>query len=213
MKVLIVDDHPLIHEVMGEVVRSAFGECEIFEAKTLFEAFVIVSDGVALDLVLLDLGLPDCTGIESLVQFRAKLPHVSIVIISADQTKETILAALNKGAAGYIPKTLMPKIMISALKLVSSGGTYIPQEVISGQLSHRSEHFHDKPRLTVRQNEILRLLVKGHDNRTIAEQLQISEGTVKQHLHALFIALGVTSRAQAVVAAMRFGVDDATAEY
>lgn len=205
MNVLVVDDHPLIHEVLTAVARSAIGECRVFAAATLSDALTAAANAGDLRLALLDLELPDSSGLTTLLRFRAKHPEVPTVVVSASVVRATILSALEAGAAGYIPKTLSPKLMVSALRLVSSGGIYVPREAICADPLEPGSTRHDRPRLTSRQSEILSLLVSGYDNRTIATHLLISEGTVKQHIHALFVALGVTSRAQAIVTAMRSG--------
>lgn len=208
MNVLIVDDHPLIHEIIGGVVRAAFGDCDVRVAVDLASALAVLDSGGAPDLIILDLRLPDSAPTDTLQRTQARHPKAPIVVLSADSTRDTILSALKSGAAGYLPKSLKPPIMVAALRLVNSGGVYIPAEAVMDEDIESAASAGNELNLTNRQKEILRLIARGHDNRSIAAHLGISEGTVKQHIHALFIALGISSRAQAVRAAFRSGIGD-----
>lgn len=208
MNVLIVDDHPLIHEIVGGVVRAAFDDCDVRAAADLASALSALDSGDAPDLILLDLYLPDSAPTDTLRRIRARYPEVPIVVLSADNTRDMIHSALKNGAAGYLPKSLKPAIMVAALRLVDSGGVYVPAEAVMDEDIESAASAGNELNLTNRQKEILRLIARGHDNRSIAAHLGISEGTVKQHVHALFIALGISSRAQAVRAAFLYGIGD-----
>lgn len=208
MNVLIVDDHPLIHEIICGVVRGGFGDSEIRTAVDLASALAAFDSGGEPDLIILDLCLPDSAPADTLQRMHGRYQKAPIVVLSADSTRDTILSALKNGAAGYLPKSLKPSIMAAALKLVNSGGVYIPAEAVMEEDTEGAASHGDKLNLTNRQKEVLRLIARGHDNRRIAVHLGISEGTVKQHVHALFIALDISSRAQAVRAAFRSGIGD-----
>jgi DNA-binding NarL/FixJ family response regulator len=131
LRILVVDDHPLLHETLGAVARSVVPEAVIHAETTLAEALERARELRAdLELVLLDLGLPGCTGIEALTRFRAAAPTVRIVVISAIEDPATVEAAIQAGAAGYIPKTTVPPQMVEALRLVLSGGVYLPMQVM-----------------------------------------------------------------------------------
>lgn len=197
MNVLIVDDHPLVQIVMKAVVESAFNGCSVMPAENLSDAIVIAGSGPKPALALLDLALPDSSGIKTLIRFRAAQPAVPAVVMSADAAGETILQALEAGAVSYLPKTLTPDAMISALRLIVSGVPYLPPQTMAKQPGRREGS------LTTRQRQILDLIADGHDNHAIAKQLRISYGTVRQHVHALYNTLGVSSRTQAVIAAVR----------
>lgn len=127
MQVLVIDDHPLIHEIMPAVLARALGEVAVNIESTL-EAGLARAAAEAPDLVLLDLGLPGCEGLDSIARFRMHFPELPVAVISADSDRELILGALDHGAAGYIPKTSKPDVMIAALKTIAAGGTYIPLE-------------------------------------------------------------------------------------
>lgn len=168
--------------------------------------------GEDLELVLLDLGLPGCTGIEALTRFRAAAPSVRIVVISANEDPGTVEAAIQAGAAGYIPKTTVPQQMVAALRLVLSGGVYLPLQVMNESTASappargRKSLTLDELGLTGRQADVMRLLLKGLAYRDIAKQLKIAESTVKQHCHALYRTLGVNSRTEAFIALARKGI-------
>ena len=200
MRALVIDDHPLVHEIIPAVLRKALGEVAVTTEVTL-EAGLAHAGGAALpDLVLLDLGLPGCEGLEAVSRFRSKFPNVPLVVLSGTCDRASIIGAFDAGAIGYIPKTSKPDVMIAALKLVVAGGTYVPPEALEGSLERPDLD------LTRRQKDVLRLILKGYNNQRIATELAISPATVKQHAHAIFTALGVSTRAEAVVAASRLGL-------
>lgn len=199
MDVLIVDDHPIIHHTLGTAVGAVLPAASQHVATTLAEAFD-VAGRISVDaLVLLDLGLPDARGIDVLKRFHAAFPRMTVAVVSATENSVMVAAALKAGAAGYIPKTSPPDLIVAALRVIVAGGTYIPPQILPdiGQ----------PPVLTARQFEVLLLIAKGASNRDIAAALGIADNTAKQHTHAVFQALNVTSRAQAIIAAARLGID------
>lgn len=200
MEVLIVDDHAFIHETLTAVVRKAVPGAAVRAADSLADAIAAAAPS-RLDLVLLDLGLPGCTGVDALERFRAALPKLRVAVVSAAEDASSVQAAFAAGAVGYIPKTTPPAVMVAAVRLIAEGGTYFPS-----QLMAESSRKALKVELTERQDAVLRLLVKGLGNQQIAKTLEISENTVKQHMHAVYGALKVSSRAQAIVAAARLGI-------
>jgi DNA-binding NarL/FixJ family response regulator len=133
MEILIVDDDALIHEILAAVVRKAFGEVNVVEARDLESAFQRLAHHGPPDLALLDLGLPGQRGLESLKRFRWKFPHVPVVVVSVTEDPKSIRLALNTGARGYIPKTLSVEVMVDALKQVAEGGTYVPPQAADGR--------------------------------------------------------------------------------
>jgi DNA-binding NarL/FixJ family response regulator len=130
MEVLIVDDDALIHEILAAVVRKAFGEVNVVEARDLESAFQRLAHHGAPDLALLDLGLPGKQGLQSLQRFRMKFPRVPVVVVSATEDAKSIRLALDGGALGYIPKTLSVDVMVQALKQVAAGGSYVPPQAV-----------------------------------------------------------------------------------
>ena len=203
MRALVIDDHPLIHDIMRAVLQRAFGEVDVRTEATL-ESGIASAGGEPPDLVLLDLGLPGYQGLDALFRFRIHFPELPLVVLSAAVDRGSILGALEEGAVGYIPKTSTPEVMVAALKLVHAGGTYVPPEALEepGKGAPRRRTFE----LTERQKDVLGLILKGYNNERIALELAIAPNTVKQHAHAIFTALGVSSRAEAVIAATRQGL-------
>jgi len=202
MRVLVIDDHPLIQEIVPTVLARALGEVAVATEGTLEAGLARASGGEAPDLVLLDLGLPGCEGLEAIARFRIRFPELPLVVLSASCDRESILGALEAGAAGYIPKTSKPEVMIAALKVIAAGGTYVPPEALE-EPAKGAPRRRGSLDLTERQKEVLGLILKGYNNERIAVELSIAPNTVKQHAHAIFTALGVSSRAEAVVAATR----------
>src|ERR1044072_9828612 len=130
MDVLIIDGHPLVHEVMGGLVRGVFGPVTLRTARDLEGAAAVIRSTRKLDLALLDLALQGCVAIDALTQFRGRCPTVPVLVVSADDSRATIVAALRAGAIGYLPKTLTPKVMGAAINLVKAGGFYVPDEAL-----------------------------------------------------------------------------------
>jgi DNA-binding NarL/FixJ family response regulator len=126
MDVLLVDDHPIIHETLRAIVRSVRPSAEFHSQYDLAGALSQASRLSALQLVLLDLGLPGCSGMDALVKFRKALPGARVVVISANEDEARVRAALKEGAVGYLPKTLRPKVMADALRTILDGGVYVP---------------------------------------------------------------------------------------
>ncbi len=210
MQVLIVDDHPLVHATLTAVARAAIPRAAVHVESTLPKALSRARGmDTETDLVLLDLGLPGCIGMEALTRFRAGFPNLRVTIVSANDDAASVEEAIQAGALGYIPKTSKPGLMIAALKLVASGGIYVPPEVMekrnSQTLAKKSASMEGLG-ITERQVSVLRLLMKGLGNREIGRELDIAENTVKQHLHAAFRALGVGSRTEALIALARKGI-------
>src|SRR6266513_4028606 len=194
MEALLVDDHPLICEILPAMLKKAMGpEAVTHIAGSLEAAFDCVRRCVRLDLVLLDLGLPGCSGIEALRRFRDRYADLRIVIVSSDVERASIQGAFRAGVVGYIPKTSSAQTIVSALKIIADGGTYVPREALEPPSGEDPvEEFSE------RQREVLRLILKGLSNHDIAVQLGIAESTVKQHVAVIYGVLGVGSRAEAM---------------
>jgi len=202
MQVLIVDDHAFMHGSLAAVVREAVSGAVVHTATGLAEAVALARATRRIGLVLLDLGLPGCTGIEALTRFRTALPKLGVAVVSAMEEPAIVQAAFAAGAVGYIPKATAPVAMVAAVRLIAEGGVYFPPELMVAPL--------DAARnvgLTDRQAAVLRLLLKGLTNQQIGKRLDIAENTVKQHIHAVFRALKVKSRTQAMIAAARLGIE------
>jgi two-component system nitrate/nitrite response regulator NarL len=126
MDILLVDDHPIIHETLRAIVRSVRPDAEFHSQFDLAAGLSQASRLNALELVLLDAGLPGCSGIDALLRFRMEMPNTRIAMISADADENRIRAALDSGAVGFLPKTLRPKVLADGIRVILDGGRYLP---------------------------------------------------------------------------------------
>lgn len=202
-KVLIVDDHPMVLQVMTAIAQKAFPDACVIATDSFAEAEKLAGSGDPLHLTLLDLGLPGWSGIGALVRFRTIAPGVTTVVISANEEGTVVRAALDAGARGYIPKTAKPPVIAMALHLVAAGGIYVPPQALAEARPAAEPH---GAALTDRQRAVLCLIAQGLANKEIAKQLRIAEDTVKQHAKAVYAVLGISSRSQAARAAERRGI-------
>jgi DNA-binding NarL/FixJ family response regulator len=213
VKLLVVDDHPLMAEALAFALNGLETTPAVQTALDLDAAFRLLEASPA-DLVLLDLGLPGCAGTEALERFRERFPTLPVVVVSASSDPPLILAALDCGAMGFIPKSSGRDVILGAVRLVVSGGIFVPVQALGlraqqpaaiGRLGGASAT-PEQLGLSPRQAEVLTLLLKGLPNKLIARSLDISESTAKVHVSAVLRALGVATRAQALVAASRLGL-------
>ncbi|TYO67007.1 response regulator transcription factor [Bradyrhizobium hipponense] len=211
MKVLIVDDHALIREALHAVLKQLKREVVVFEASNSRQAMHIVEEHPDISLILLDINLPDRDGFSVLRELRDRYPTVAIIILSSSDDQDTVKRAFELGALGFIPKTTEREVMLNAIKLVFSGGIYIPSEILE---ETTSPHLTTKPAprdspkslgLTDRQIEVLGLLMKGKSNKSIANILNMAVPTVKNHITVVLKALNVTSRTEAVIKVGKMG--------
>ncbi|MEP7297170.1 MAG: response regulator transcription factor [Burkholderiales bacterium] len=209
-KALLIDDHAFLREALALVMAREMTFLTVLQAGDLAHARELLSVHPDVELVLLDLTLPDGHGLDLLPELR-DATAARLVVMSADDSEHTILAAIQAGAAGYIPKTLDSAGMLEALRLVMAGSVVLPPRLLAGtaQGMHaaapRTRDVADLG-LSPRQGEVLRLLIEGRPNKAISRELEMSESTVKTHLAAIFRKLDATSRTQAVVAAARLGL-------
>lgn len=202
MEILIADDHALIREALRHLLQELENGTTVIEATDGESARRVVAAHPNLDLALLDLKLPGVNGLELLTELRRGYPDLPIVVLSAVEDAATMRSVLDRGAMGFIPKSSSNRVMLGALQLILSGGRYLPPQLFStSPVSPRSAL---DLKLTERQRDVLRLMVKGLSNKEICRELGLAEPTVKIHVTAILRALQVTSRAQAIVAINRF---------
>ncbi|WP_219211566.1 LuxR C-terminal-related transcriptional regulator [Variovorax boronicumulans] len=218
MKMLIADDHWLVIEA----VKSKLSEIEpgivFVQALSVDELLAVVSDDI--DLAVIDLHMPGAQGQSHIDELRRRHPALPLIVLSGTEDPSVMRSALECGVRGFIPKAYPPQVMISAVRLVLAGGVYVPPMMLSAVppgvvagmpgataaaagRGRSSEQTLDLLRnvLTDRQVEVLQLLSQGKPNKLIGRSLGISEGTVKIHLAAIFRALNVRNRTEAVLAA------------
>lgn len=217
MKILVVDDHPLILEALQHVLRALDGGATIHDARTAEDGRRLVAEHPDARLLILDLSLPGADGFSLLHELRSAYPSIPVVVLSASDQREDIMRAIDLGAMGYIPKSSSNLVMLQALRLVLSGGVYLPsvalamREASGAELLRAAEGGATRttPRelgLTARQAQVLALILQGKPNKVICRELGLAEGTVKIHVAAILRALNVSTRTQAVIEASRLGL-------
>jgi DNA-binding NarL/FixJ family response regulator len=216
VKILVVDDHPLILEALHHVLKQLDADVQVLDAQSAEQAHGIAAQHSDADLMLLDLGLPGIDGLEFLSRLRSQFPAIPVVVLSASDARENVMRAIDLGAMGFIPKSSSNQVMLGALRLVLSGGVYLPPAALTGndeppprQVAGTGREGRVTPRdlgLTDRQAQVLALILQGKPNKLICRELDLAEGTVKIHVAAILRALNVSTRTQAVIEASRLGL-------
>jgi DNA-binding NarL/FixJ family response regulator len=218
VKILVVDDHPLILEALHHVLKQLDGDVRVFDAQSADQAHVLLRTHDDADLLLLDLGLPGADGLELLARLRSSHPSIPVVVLSASDARDNVMRAIDVGAMGFIPKSSSNQVMLGALRLVLSGGVYLPPAALVHDGAARGAPMASTPAaregatsarelgLTERQAQVLALILQGKPNKLICRELDLAEGTVKIHVAAILRALNVSTRTQAVIEASRLGL-------
>jgi len=200
IRVFCVDDHPLLREGISAIINNQPDMSLVAEAATGCEA-IQKFRGHKPDVTLMDLRLPDMSGIDALIAIRADFPETRIIMLTTFEGDVEIQRSLEAGARGYLLKSMPPKELVEGIRQVHSGKKRIPPQ-LAAQLA---EHLGDEA-LTEREIEVLRHIAGGNRNRDIAERLFISEETVKVHIKHIMEKLGAADRTQAVAIAVRRGI-------
>ena len=221
MNVLLIDDHPLILSALQIVVRALADEVEVTSVGTAQAAREALSTGPEFDLALLDLRIGNDNGFELLSELRAAYPSMAVVIVAASERRVDVMRAIDLGAMGFVSKQSGNEALLQALRMVLSGGVYVPAAIMRSEEPALS-HWHAGDRtpsawslsagssagaeaalarlgLTRRQSEVLALLLRGQSNKLIARALNLSVETIKDHVAAILRTLKVSSRTQAVL--------------
>ena len=226
MDILLVDDHALFREglalVLKQQLNTSEGDVNVLEADSAKTALEAVQQYQDLDLILLDLHLPDNQDFSLLQQIKSFDPSIPVAMLSANEDAQKIQQALQQGASGFITKSSKSSVMISAIRLILAGGIYVPPAILKADLSGEpvensanaspskavTKTTHTSPsrstddivtvQLTERQKEVLHLMDDGLSNKEIAKVLNMSPSTVKVHVAAILRACNVNNRTQAV---------------
>lgn len=203
VRVVVVDDHRIVREGLGLMLASADGITLVGEAGSGAELFQLLHT-VAADIVLLDVRMPEMTGLQVLERLRADSPELKVLMLSMHDDAAYVQEAIRLGAMGYLLKNVGLDELVRALKHVMSGRAYLQGELAGALVGEPvpDQGLHLSPRET----EIVALLADGLENKQMARRLSISEATVKTHLRALYQKLGASGRAEAVAIALRLGV-------
>lgn len=208
MKTLLADDHPLMREGVRQVLSQLEPPVEIIDAHDYPSLFAQTALHTDLDLALVDLNMPGFVGMQGITQYRSRFPDIPLVVLSASESPHDIRNALEAGALGYIPKAASTAVMLSALRQVLAGNIFVPACLGNGNgglhtVAPADFEALQHSGLTARQLEVARLLAQGCANKAIAGMLAMSESTVKVHIAAIFRALDVSNRTEAVLAIQR----------
>lgn len=210
MKILIVDDHTLFRSGMVHLLQGLAPSPDVIESEDLGSAISLLAERSDIDLVLLDLKLQDAVGVDSLLTLRRESPDSTIVVLSGEQDPAVIHRCIDNGAMGYISKAATHEELLGAIRLIVSGGVYLPREAMLSGMHQRSNSERSDVALLAslsdRQREVLAYLLQGKPNKTISNNMDISQNTVKAHLSAIFRTLGARNRTEAVYFAARAGV-------
>lgn len=209
LRILLCDDHALFRDGLRLVLAELEEEVELVGAADGAGALREVAANDDLDLVLLDLALPDASGLEVLARLRADHPAVPVAVLSGSEAARDVRSALDLGAVGFIPKSSTAPILLAAIRLVLSGGIYVPPHLLEEPVAEASAPRSPRPkgeggampRLSPRQWEVLALLAEGRSNGEIGDALAIAPGTVKSHVMRIYEELQVNNRTEA---ALRF---------
>ncbi|MEH6495045.1 MAG: response regulator transcription factor [Pseudomonas marincola] len=217
MKIILADDHPLYRMALSGLLKQLDDTVDVIDCCDFVQLQDQINAAEVLpDLVLLDIYMPGMIFEKALKILKNDFPTVPVIVISASEDTANMVASLNLGAEGYIPKSSTREVLLSAIRLVLSGGKYIPAEVFNltnSQLEFKKSvtptpsatKENDKAAgLTVRQRNVLDLMAEGKSNKEIAAALELAESTVKVHITAIFRTLGVNNRTQAVLKVKEF---------
>lgn len=218
LKILVVDDHPLVRDAIAHLLAPLASSVEVLEANDCASGLLLAREHPDIDLVLLDLNLPGSRGFDALDRFHREAPTVPVVILSMHRDRGTVTDAIRRGAMGFIPKASAKDLIVNAMRLVMSGNVYLPPEAIAEAGESGSDAVSFAPpaqaarslsdlRLTARQGQVLALIMRGKSNKEICRALGLAERTVKVHVTAVLTALKVASRTQAVIAASELGLN------
>jgi DNA-binding NarL/FixJ family response regulator len=200
IRILSVDDHPLLRNGLAAIINNESDMLMVAEAATGAEAIQQFREHLP-DVTLMDLRLPDISGIDALIAIRAEFPNACVVILTTFEGDVEIQRALQAGARSYMLKNMRAKELVEVIRQAYAGKRRIPAEV-AAQLA---EHLGDES-LTAREVEVLRHLAEGNRNQDIAKLLFISEETVKVHIKHIMEKLGASDRTQAVAIGVRRGI-------
>ncbi len=234
IKVLLIDDHPLILTALQGVIQGIGTHVSVVGVAGARAAREALAADPGFDLVLLDLRLGDADGFELLVELRNGWPAIPVVVVSASDHSADVIRAIDLGAMGFVPKRASNETLTEALQVVMSGGIYVPPMTMGGDIGGDAARgtmppiaAHGQPgglgsmrpnalasvKLTPRQLDVLGLLLRGQSNKLIARELNLSVETVKDHVAAVLRALNVNSRTQAVLAVSQMSGQGAIAPW
>ncbi len=212
-KIIVADDHPLFRSALRQAIDQTFTSVQIIECDSIASLEKLCVEHVDADLVLLDLHMPGAVGYSGLVLIRRQFPDLPVVVISASEDISVMHRSIDYGASGFIPKSSPLTTISEALQAVLSGSIWLPEGAkdADANISSDEQIFASRVKtLTPQQFRVYLMLTKGLLNKQIADEVSVSEATIRTHMTAIFKKLGVRNRTQAVLAAQYLSVDDKT---
>jgi DNA-binding NarL/FixJ family response regulator len=204
IKILVIEDHALVREGLLQTLQGLEEDVVTLGAADADAGLEILTTYDDIDLILLDLMLPGTSGMALLGVLRKRYPTIPVVILSALDDTETVMRGLRQGASGFVPKSSSTEAMMAALREVLAGEVYLPPKLReASSRSGRPRGVAERYGLTQGQMRVLELLTEGKTNRQIADLLGVTEGTVKIHVSAIFKAMNVSNRSQALLLASK----------
>lgn len=213
-RALVVDDHSIVRDALRSSLLSlnVFGSVDT--EKSLAAASARLHEVPSYDLLMLDLHLEDTHGLDALTTVRESFPALPVIIFSADEHRQTIESAYEKGVQGYVTKKEPVSVLRHAIQIVLAGGVYIAPDVVRMlgfeprplPATATATEVQSLPSLSPRQREVMHYVLKGMPNKVIARRLNTADGTVKSHLNTVYRVFGVNSRAQLILKAMQMGL-------
>jgi len=218
IKVLLVDDHPVVREGLRTMLSTAPDIEVVAEAGDGLEAIERTNEHCP-HVVLMDLRMPNMDGLEATRRIKSQLPSTSVIVLTIYDNDAYVVDAVRAGAGGYLLKDASKDLLIHTIRAVNSGGMLIKtnllreailslSDAVGDQLKGKSGDATALDELTARERDVLRLLIRGQTNKKIGEALFISEDTAKKHVQTIMLKLGVSDRTQAAVKAVRAGLVD-----
>ncbi|KVQ75661.1 response regulator [Burkholderia multivorans] len=208
MKILIVDDHPVLRDGVEALLRRNDAALAVVQAASADDAMQMLDQHADIGAIVLDLKMRGTSGVDAIAALARARPALQIIVLSSSEDPRDVRAAFAHGALGYVPKSASPHTLLSAIVMVLNGERYVPPLLLDDGAAYTIE----PPRqaagapLTPRQIEVLRFLAEGVPNKVIADRLGLSEKTVKAHITAIFRTLHVLNRTQAAAAGRKAGL-------
>lgn len=200
IRILGIDDHPLVREGIAAMINDQPDMQMVAQGASGREAIQRFREHKP-DVVLMDVRLPDMSGIDAMITIRSEFPDARVIIFTSSEGDAEMRRALEGGARGYMLKSMPPKDLLETIRKVHAGKKGIPPEIAA----HLADHYGDEA-LSEREVEILQHVAEGNANKQIADKLFISEGTVKVHIKHIMEKLGASDRTQAITIAVRRGI-------
>ena len=200
IRVLTVDDHPLMREGIAAVLEGQPDMTVAGEASNGAEALERYR-ALKPDVTLMDLQMPEMNGIDAIRAIRREFPEARIIVLTTYDGDILASRALRAGAAGYLLKSMLRRDLVDTIRVVHSGGLHIPPEIAQSLAEHRGDDL-----LTEREIDVLQLVAAGRSNKAVADELSISEETVKSHMKSIMSKLSANDRTHAVTIAMKRGI-------